>query len=237
MKKYLCLIIFLLFLSACYKETQPAVSDVIKSLSAPASAPADGASTVNIVAQIPGKTQPGMYSLTFFSTAGLFYDTQKSSTTITSLRPATNDGNRTATAILVCPADTGTAVVTVTAVDISSSVTIKFTPALPQTVKASVSAQFVTVSTATNEVTLSLNLIRSTGIVTQGTIVQASATDTLGNPVGNFRNGSTVLSDKTGNATFNFSPNQTLYRGTVILKAWVPGTNPLLSDSQNITLL
>jgi hypothetical protein len=237
MKKYCCLISILALFTGCYKEKQPAVTDVIPEFYASTyTAPADGATVVKITADIPGNTVSSGYNLTFFSTQGLFYDTQKSSTTLTTLRPQPDSNYRAVTAQLVCPADTCTGTVTVTSTDISRSLNIKFVFAYPQSVKLSTSTQFVVTTTATNESTLTLNLVRNPGIATPGITAQAEALDTLNNPIGNFRNGSTVFSDKTGNATFYFSPNQTPYVGKVKIKAWLPNTTPMLADSLYINL-
>ncbi|MDN3582091.1 hypothetical protein [Mucilaginibacter flavus] len=219
-----------LLLWGCYKESQPAATDIIVNLySSTLTWPADGATQVPITADLPGKTTAGNYNLIFTTTKGLFYDSQKSTTTITSQRPVPDSAYRAATALLVAPADTGQALVTVNAQDIGRSIKIHFVQALPQTVKISTSSQFVT-NAVNSEATITLALQRVPGIPTAGQNVQVTATDQNGNPIGNFRNGALSPSDKNGNATFYFSANQSTYLGVVKIKAAL-AANTKLADS------
>ncbi|MGZ3943323.1 MAG: hypothetical protein ACXVJB_00200 [Mucilaginibacter sp.] len=232
----LSMMVVLMALASCYKESSPQSNQVIVNLfTNGGNAPADGASQVAITAELPGNTQSGQYNITFSTTNSVFFDSQKSSTTISTLRPQPDSANRFATALLVCPATVGTATVTTTVQDISRSVQVNFIPALPQSVKLTGNAQFIN-ATATSEITLNLALIRSIGIATAGQSVQAWAVDSLNNPIGNFRNGNMVLSDKTGNATLYFSLNQSTYLGKITIKVWLQ-TTPSLSDQITITAI
>src|ERR1700759_3842220 len=120
MKRYFLTALVCLTLIGCYKEQPPTANQVILDLSSNTvenKAPADGATLVAITAEIPAETTFDKLNLNFFTTKGVFFDSQKSNTTVTSVRPQGSSVNRTATAYLVCTADTGQAVVTVSAQD------------------------------------------------------------------------------------------------------------------------
>jgi len=237
MKKLLSTGLLLALLSSCYKEQQPQANQVITGLTASMSSPpADGATQVTIVANIPAETVPADYSLNFFSTMGLFYDSQKSSTTIQSLAPTLGSSNRVATAILVSPADTGMATVTVTAQDISRSINLHFVQALPQTMTVAVDKQFITID-PTVEATLTVTLARSTGTPTAGTYVQVSAVDSQGKTVGSFRNGAIMPSDKTGATAFHFSAYPGPYTGPVNFTVTTTGVQGPLTDILTIKII
>jgi hypothetical protein len=188
-------------------------NDLIRVVSAPASAPADGASASNLTVAISPLIAAGARTVTFTTNNGSF---APGSNTLSIQVPAGAD--LTATAVLYSPLQIGNALVTAAVAGASQQIPLRFERALPDLVTLQLSDITVTDSTS-GKLTVTATLLRNVGAVTPGTAVtfQATRNDT-GAPFGLFTGNPTVTAAG-GVATATFSPGGSGYRGPAQMTA------------------
>ena len=182
-------------------------SDIIVVSASASKAPADGATVTNIFADIA----PGLISrtVTFSTTLGV-------------LSPTSNDADSSnrATVGLTSPNEVGTAFITATVDDFSGETRVEFVRALPDSV---IVVPADTSVSAGGKIHVDVNLLRSIGTVTLGTVVEFSATDDSGNTFGIFLPSVVEINDDGKSAETTFDPGDTLFRGIATIKAKVGG--------------
>ncbi|MFN7962593.1 MAG: hypothetical protein U0002_15090 [Thermoanaerobaculia bacterium] len=192
---------------------------VIRFTQAPASAPADGATlstfTVALSQALANRT------VSFATTAGFFGSEGGSqSTTITV------DGSGLASVQLRSPSQAGSALVTATATTaaggtVSAQRSLELVRALAQRMTLAASKYQVQAS-STDKVVLTATLLRDIGIATQGAVVRYEIRGSDQSSFGQFQ--SVTVSNASGQATAEFVPFNTLYRGVATITATVDGT-------------
>jgi hypothetical protein len=213
----------LIMLTACnYKENIVNPRDVIISMTAqPTTVEADGVSKVLITVQLPDYSLEGKRSITLTTSKGLFEVEGKNITTITAGNVTTQDGVHVIGYVnLITSTDVGVATVKATSGNFSQSANITFKNANPDMIYLQVD-KLNYKPDATTEVTLTIQLTRNTGTgsVSINQAVAIVATDSLNNPIGQFRN-KTILTDATGKCVNYFSlPLTNNYTGKVIFTA------------------
>lgn len=188
-------------------------NDLIRIVSAPASAPADGASASNLTVAISPLIAAGARTVTFTTNNGSFAPTGSAPSIQVPAR-----ADLTATAVLYSPTQIGNALVTAAVAGASQQIPLRFDRALPDLVTLQLSDITVTDSTA-GKLTVTATLLRNVGAVTPGTAVtfQATRNDT-GAPFGLFTGNPTVTAAG-GIATATFSPAGSGYRGPAQMTA------------------
>jgi hypothetical protein len=194
----------------------------------PPTAPADGASTTVVTAQVNLAAVPAVRDVKFATTLGTFPGNVTSVTV-----PV--DASGTAQVQLRAPADTGTAIVTATAGGATRTTVVGFVPAPPTRLELT-SDSFVLPAGLAHSVNLTATPLRSVGTPSPGTIVTFSA-DTVGGSGGGFGqfSASSVLV-RSGSATSRFSAGETSYRGPVMIRATATQAGQSVSDSTIVTI-
>lgn len=192
------------------------LDELVRFTSAPASAPADGASissfTVRLAPSLPVGTP-----VTFRTTAGKLQPGDVDTLTLTA------DASYTVTADLKSPTTLGPGRVTATAQNVSREAAIEFRRALPNHITVSTNGTTTVQPSTTAGVTVIGTFLRDIGTVTQGTIATFRANRESGPAVGFFRDITTVGAD--GKATATFIPGQTTEGGRVTLTVGADGTS------------
>ncbi len=195
--------------------TAPNADDLVRFVSAPTSAPADGA-TLNRFDVVIAPTFALGTPVTF-SVAGDARWSPGGGPTIS----VPTDGSFRATALLQSPTTLGRTLVRATANNITREVPLDFVRALPDVVLVS-TAQKVEVKPGFNDpVSVTATLSRNVGTVTQGTVVVWTATDRNGQSIGLFRDATTTGANQQASATFLVG--DTTYRGNVTIAASAQG--------------
>ncbi|HEV8241590.1 MAG TPA: hypothetical protein VGS57_19665 [Thermoanaerobaculia bacterium] len=206
--------------------TSADAGSVIQFVTAPASAPADGATissfTVQLSPSLPLGTQ-----VQFQATAGLFQPENAASVTRTA------DGSYRVSADLASPTTIGSARVTATANNVSQQTTINFVRALPNIITVSTGGTFTVTPSTSSGVTVTGTFLRDIGMVTAGTVATFRAFTSDGTAIGFFRDVTTVSSS--GTATATFLAGQTDYRGPVTIIVGAQGTS--VTGSTGITIV
>ena len=192
------------------------LNEVVSFTSAPASAPADGASTSSFTVRLSSALPVGT-QVTFRTTAGKFQPGDVDTVTLTA------DASYTVTADLKSPSTIGPARVTATAQNVSREATIEFRRALPDHITVSTNGTSTVQPSTSAGVTVIGTFLRDIGKVTQGTVATFSANRESGPAVGFFRDITTVGAD--GKATATFIPGQTTEGGRVTLTLGAEGTS------------
>jgi hypothetical protein len=209
--------------------TAPSADDVIRFVSPPASAPADGQTVTLFTVAVSPAISTG--TVTFTSTAGTFPPT-----------PVPIGIDHTATAGLTSPKTIGAASVNAmlstagNSNGFSRQAPFRFDVALPNVV--TVSVDNLTVMPG-GTVHVTAHFTRLVGQVSANTVAVFSATDASGNAVGGFENVTVVQpaatngSDST--ATADYLPGANAAPGPITISA---GTNPpSVTGSTNITVV
>ena len=194
---------------------------VVRFVTAPASAPADGATVSTFVVQL-SPTLPLGTKVTFQATAGVFLPEATASV------ERTTDGSYTATADLQSPTTIGPARVTATAQNVSRQATIDFHRAHANHVTVSTNGVFQVPATADATLAVTATFLRDIGRVTPGAVATFRAVTDTGAPIGAFRDVTTVTADSAGTggtATATFLPGATTYRGPVTITVGAQGSS------------
>jgi hypothetical protein len=193
----------------------------------PPTAPADGASTTVVTAQVNTAAVPAVREVKFSTTLGTF----PGATSVT----VPVDAQGTARVHLRAPADSGSAIVTATAGGATRTLVVGFVPAPPTRLEVTADA-FVLNAGLTRSVNVTATPLRETGSPSPGTVVTFSA-DTVGGQGGGFgRFSASSVLVRSGSATSRFSAGETSYRGPVILRATATLAGQSVSDSTLITI-
>jgi hypothetical protein len=193
-------------------------SDVIRLEASAARAPADGATVTNIVAVVTRAMPIQQREILFTTTNGTFGSGLSPQTATRSA-----GSNALATVGLISPRTPGFALVTATVNGIQSNVVVEFDHAYPDSATLSVFGSLQLKATFATKVSLSMQLFRNVGEVTEGTEVRFRVfDDSTGNMFG-FFNGVTP-SDSKGLVTAEFTPGNTNERGEATLRGRVVGT-------------
>ena len=207
--------------------TAPDANDVLRFVTAPAAAPADGATVTLFTVAVSPAMSTG--TVTFSSSAGSFPST-----------PVPIGIDHTATAGLTSPKTIGAATVTATlnapggGTGFSRQTSIRFDPALPNVITVQVDNLQVMPG---GKVRVTAHFTRSIGQVSANTVATFSARDANGNPVGGFEN-VTVIQPGTSStdsvATADYLPGASAAPGPVTITA---GTDPAsVTGSTTITI-
>jgi len=193
--------------------TPPDAEAVLRFVSVPATAPADGATASLITVAVSPQLGSANRTVAFSTTAGSF-----SPGSTVSTANVTAGADLTATTVLYSPTAIGAAVVTATVANSSRQAEIHFERANPDLVTLQLSDITVTDSAA-SKITATATLQRTVGAVTPGTPVtfEAIRLDT-GAPFGLFT-GNPAVSSSTGTASATFSPAGSGYRGLARITA------------------
>jgi hypothetical protein len=197
---------------------------VIRFTTAPASAPADGATTSTFVVQVANAAALPIASrtVTFGATLGTLVE---SSTLL--------DSNGTARALLRSPATAGVGRLRATVGTFVNDVLIRFDPALPDALTIS-SDKFAIKNDLKETAALTIQLRRDTGTASMNTEIALRATDRNGNSIGVF-GANPIYSDATGKATASFAVPGTDYEGPVTVIAAATGTKVTGSTVVQVT--
>lgn len=225
-----------------YKEvTEPTADSIIKVTAAPTSIPADGVSKTEISVQLPDDVMDTKRSVIFTTTRGLFEIENKNTTTVTALDLTVGtDVKKIAKATLIGTTDEGTSVVIIKVQSYVLTTNISFTRAYPETIQVGVDKLNYKVD-GNAEITVTTQLKRNTGNgkISNGQSITLNAIDTLGNPIGIFRN-KTLLADADGKVVNYFSlPASLNYTGGVRIYATAvkDANNAVLPDTARINVI
>jgi hypothetical protein len=207
--------------------TAPDPNDVLRFVTAPASAPADGATVSLFTVAVSPSISTG--TVTFTSSSGAFPPT-----------PVPIGADHTATAGLTSPRTIGVATVSATlssaggGTGFSRQTSIRFDPALPNVITVQVDNLQVTPG---GTVHVTAHFTRLVGQVSANLVATFSAVDANGNPVGGFQNVSVVqpgASATDSTATADYLPGPSAAPGPVTI---VVGTDPAsVTGSTTITV-
>jgi hypothetical protein len=207
--------------------TAPSPDDVIRFVTAPATAPADGATVTLFTVAVSPAVSTG--TVTFTSTAGAFPST-----------PVPIGIDHTATAGLTSPKTPGVAAVSATlntgtgSNGFSRQTSIRFDPALPNVITVVVDSLTVMPG---GKVHVTAHFTRPVGQVTANTVAVFSARDAGGNDVGGFENVTVIQPGASASdsiATADYLPGAAAAPGPVTIFA---GTDPpSVTGSTTITI-
>lgn len=187
-----------------------------------ASAPADGATAVRIFADVAPDLPNGQRTVTFTTTLGSFADAP---TTAPRTTTATADAGNRATVDLLGPIDqVGQARVTTTVAGTTVQAFVEFFRALPDTIVVSPSKPQLTAA-ASDNLTVTVTLLRNIGMVTQGTPVEIRVLDPATGANLNFLINGVQPSGTGGMTQATISAGNTTHRGLARIVVTVPGTN------------
>jgi hypothetical protein len=184
-----------------FVATQP--DETIQFVSAPAKAPADGATLSTFTVAISPSLPSGSRQVTFTATNGKFQPGDVSSI------PVPTDAGGRASADLKSPREITTARVTATVNGVSRETSIRFERALPDRITVAVDPATAVVGAST-KIRVTATLLRDIGLVTDGTVVTFRAESADGTQVGVFTNVTTsTASGTTSTASADFFPGTT----------------------------
>ncbi len=191
----------------------PGADGVLRVVSAPGSAPADGASASRITVAVSAGIDGAARNVRFQTNAGSF---SPGGTETDVTVPAATD--LTASVLLYSPSQIGEALVRITAGGATREVRVRFDRALPDRILVSLDKLTVTDS-ATDQIVVTATLLRDLGKVTPGTEVTFTATrDDTGGGFG-LLNPAVAVTDSDGKATVRFSPAGSGYTGRATVTA------------------
>lgn len=196
-----------------------ATNDIFRVTLPRQTAPADGATTTEVVVQLTPDLLPSQQLVSFTTTAGSF--SPVGNVLSTEVRAGSDNVARV---LLVSPREPATATVTVAVSGFVGRATVTFEAAAPDSLSLSVSGSFRVVAAFSSKVSLRAQLYREVGTPSRGAEVQFRATDdSTGNTFGYFSG--ITPSEANGLATAEFTPGNTTERGEATIRAWVPGTS------------
>lgn len=196
------------------------LSDVTVS---PTSAPADGATLVQITATITKPHSSSLPSVHVSTSAGVFVPANANATFV----PVDRDG--VATALLRTPREAGRADIRTSGRTTQIVRQIIYTPAPPDTAVLETSAVTIKANTAA-ELTVTARLTRRTGFVTPGYVVTFyDSVPGAQRQLGNFS--SSTLSGADGVVTARYAPGISAACGRMVLVAVVNAPRPLIATT------
>lgn len=160
--------------------TPPDPDSIIQLSSSTSSAPADGATRVQITALIAGGIPSGSRNVSFSAGGGTFASNTTADARNASVTP---DGGNRAIIDLIAPLTAQSVRVTATVNGVSATTVVAFTPAPPD--RIFVSPASAVIGPAANNV-ISVSLLRDVGVAAANQVVTYAAKDANGNPVGTF---------------------------------------------------
>jgi hypothetical protein len=197
--------------------------EIITLTATPASAQADGATHIRLVATVATTLPAGGREVTFTTTSGEFVHgegTEKAMVTVKA------DASNTAEAELIAPRNPGRVGVTAVVSNFSARTDITFDRATPDVIFVEVAASSLTLMGASAKVTVTL--LRDIGQVSNNTAVTFEATDAAGQKIGTFSEISLAKEDpsdthefKDVTATAMFDPDDTAAPGVATITARV----------------
>ena len=203
-----------------------AAPDSIITVTAPATAPADGATITQVTAQIAAGLPGGRRGITFSTTLGTFVgdpsnedDTGKPSVVVDA------DGGNRAVAYLRSPSNAvGTAFVTakVDTPAVSASTSVGITRAVPQQILVTTSVPIVSANFTTS-ITVTATLVRDPGVATLDTVVTFRAVDSQDMERGLFTQ--VIRTNAAGVATAEFSAGTFAAQGPMVITATAVGVS------------
>ncbi|WP_345237641.1 hypothetical protein [Hymenobacter saemangeumensis] len=214
-------ILFLLplALAACtYSENDVSPDAVIIGLTAaPAKVLADGSSKSLIAVELPKSTEDGKRSVMLSTDNGVFEGEKKPTVTVTAQNVFQNQENKIiAYANLISPLSSGNATITARTSNFTKPVTVTFERAHPERIRVLLNKLYYKPEPA-GEVTITVQLARSTGKPSLGHSINLSVVDSVNRPRGNFRNFATQ-SDSNGQIV-NYYSILTGFKGTLKVRA------------------
>ena len=188
---------------------------LLRFVSAPSSAPADGATLSTFAVQVaPALTnQP----VSFTATAGRF---QPEGAATVERRA---DGSGRASVDLASPGTLTTAHVRATAGNVTREVAIDYVRALPNRITVSTQGKIQVRAGTTDTITVTATFLRDVGAVTEGTAATFRATDGTGQSLGFFREVTTIAGTPR-TASASFVPGETTYRGLATIFVGAEGS-------------
>jgi len=203
-----------LLTAACYDSDPADPTRDVRGLSLDVladSAPADGATTVRLVVQVPSSARGDARTASFTTTLGTLLGADAG------VLKATANGADTVVAELRAPETSGWARIRSTVSGVILEDSVRFTPAWPTNIDVD-PGKFALSTGFTNELNVKATLRRAVGKVTAGMMVTFTAVraDT-GEPIG--QHSVPAPSDATGVVTVRFSAGATDYRGPVVITA------------------
>jgi hypothetical protein len=192
--------------------TSIAPSDLIRAAVSSSSAPADGATVLQVYADVAPGLPANQRTVTFTTSFGTFVATSGATAT------AVADGSNRATVDLRAPTSLGDARITATVGNAVAQTGVSFTRAYPNSILVNLDKLSVTASLS-DSTNITTTLLRNVGTVTPNTVVTYSAVDaTTGGPLSLiFRN--VTPSNTSGQSTATMSPGNTTFRGTATIRA------------------
>lgn len=194
------------------------------------SAPADGATSVRMVAKIPEGARGDQRKVTFTTSAGSLVGAQGNSVTVT----ANMEGE--AVTELRAPSEPGTARLRIAVGSIIREDSVRFIRAAPERIDVD-PGKFAISAGAKNEISITAHLRRAVGRVTPGTRIyfhafRAGTMDSIG------QFSVPTLSDSNGQVSVRYTAGSTPYRGLVRIRAAVQnGANPLLAGYATVEII
>jgi len=196
-----------------------ATNDIFRVSIPQQTAPADGATTTEVVVQLTPDLLPSQQVVSFTTTAGSF----SSAGTVQSTEVRAGSDN-VARVLLVSPREPATATVTVAVSGFVGRATVTFEAAAPESLALIVSGSLRIAASFSSKSVVRAQLFRGVGTPSRGAEVQFRATDdSTGNTFGYFSG--ITPSDASGIATAEFTPGNTTERGEATIRAWVAGTS------------
>jgi hypothetical protein len=195
-------------------------SDVIEIQAASPTAPADGASVTAILAKVADAMPLSQRNVLFTTTSGSFGAPLPQQATVSA------GSNSVAVIGLISPREPSVALVTATVNGRQSQTTVQFEHALPDSSTMSVFGSLQLKATFATKINLNVELFRTVGEVTAGTVVRfRTFDDSTGNMFGFFSG--VTPSDDNGMVVAQFTPGNTTERGEATIRARVEGTGVL----------
>lgn len=186
----------------------PAVAaDIVRISVSNSSPPADGATVIQVYADVAPGLPADQRTVTFTTTYGNFLGAQTSAT-------AKADNSNRATVDLKTPREAVTTRLTAAVAGVTAETTLKFIPALPDSISVSPAKLEIKVG---EEVNVTATLRRVLGLVSVGQIVNYVALDAQNKSVGGFRN--IIPSNGDGLSTAVFSTGTSTAPGLITIRA------------------
>ncbi|HJW92616.1 MAG TPA: hypothetical protein VJ901_03275 [Thermoanaerobaculia bacterium] len=188
--------------------TPPSAADIVRISVSNTAPPADGATILQVYADVAPALTGDQRNVTFTTIYGTFIGGTNHSVVVRA------DNRNRATADLQTPPDAVTTRLTAAVSGVLAETNLMFVPALPDLLRVDPATVEMKAST---EIIVTATLSRNLGSVTAGRIITFTATDAQGQTIGGFRN--IGLSTSEQKATAVYSPGSTTYRGLVTLRA------------------
>lgn len=207
-------------------------SDIIRFSTNRATAPADGATIVQLIAQIsPDLPPPLRRTVAFTTTLGVFVPSGPAPCVGDEQRCVPADASNLAVADLRSPSNAVGEAFLTASVDpngpTSARTSVQFTRAFPDTVLVVTDKTTIDKST-TDKLVVTVQLLRDIGKVTVGTVVELTAEDSAGQPINFFtttNSGGAFISNMSGVVTANWAPGAVAADGTATIRATVRDSN------------